>query len=390
MHYLDYAATAAIRPDQVGRAVMDYLSGVAASPGRGGHRTAVEAGRIAFRARRSLARLMGLPGDPGRVAFTLNATHALNLAMHGVLRPGDVLVVTAFDHNAVLRPARLLADEKGIEVRMVPGDSDGSLAMDHLDEMLDGARLFVVNEVSNVLGTRLPLEDLASRAHDAGALVLLDAAQSAGHGVGMPAEKGADLIAFAGHKGLLGPQGTGALWVREGLDLAPLIAGGTGGDSRSKDMPSGLPDRLEAGTPNMPGIAGLLAALDFLRTGNQDELHRKEMDLKARLRDGLAEIRGVRILSPPAPDGVGIVTITSDAMDPPTLARRLEEDWGVVTRTGLHCAPEVHRILGTQDAGAVRFSLGWASTAEDVDQALAGVEALVRPARFGSGPVQPT
>ena len=201
MHYLDYAATSAIRPDCVVQAVHDFLCQVGASPGRGGYSPSVEAGRIAFRCRRRLAQLLALPGDPGRVVFTMNATHALNEALFGLLAPGDVVVVTAFDHNAVLRPVHLLKESRGIEVRMVPGAPDGTLDMERLDELLDGARLLVVNEASNVLGTRLPVRDLAARAHEAGALVLLDAAQSAGHFPTSPAEDGADLIAITGHKG---------------------------------------------------------------------------------------------------------------------------------------------------------------------------------------------
>ena len=385
MHYLDYAATAGVRPDSVGEAVHAFLSGVAASPGRGGHRPSIEAGRIVLRARRMLARLMALPGDPGRVVFTLNATHALNAALHGVLAEGDILVLTAFDHNAVIRPAHLLRQMRGVDVRVVPGDPQGVLDLDRLEECLEGARLLVVNEASNVLGTRLPVADLARRAREAGALVLVDAAQSAGHLPGRPSEEGADMVAFAGHKGLLGPQGTGALWVRDGLELEPFIAGGTGGDSASPDMPAALPDRLEAGTPNIPGIVGLLAGIEFLLEEGVDVLHAREMKLKAELRDGLAQLPGVRVHSPADPAGTGIVTITSASIDPATLARRLEEEWGVVTRSGLHCAPGVHSLLGTADTGAVRFSLGWASTSVDVDRAVAGTEAITSPVRVSPG-----
>ena len=334
-----------------------------------------------------LARLMGLPGDPGRVAFTLNATHALNAALHGVLAEGDTLVLTAFDHNAVIRPAHLLRQMRGVKVRVVPGDTQGVLDLDRLEEYLEGARLLVVNEASNVLGTRLPVEDLARRAHEAGALVLVDAAQSAGHLPGRQAEEGADMVAFAGHKGLLGPQGTGALWVRDGLHLEPFMCGGTGGDSASPDMPVSFPDRLEAGTPNIPGIAGLLAGIEFVLEEGVDVLHAREMKLKAELRDGLAQLPGVRVHSPADPSGTGIVTITSGSVDPATLALRLEDEWGVVTRTGLHCAPGVHELLGTAATGAVRFSLGWASTSADVDRAIAGTEAITSPVRVSPGGV---
>lgn len=378
-HYLDYAATSAVRPAVVADAVARFLRECGATPGRGGHRRSVEASRVAFRCRRALTRLLGFPGDPGRIAFMQNATHGLNTALRGVLEPGDVVVVSQYDHNAVLRPVHALARERGIEVRMLPGAPDGSLDPDDVETALDGARLLVVNAVSNVLGTALPVEELAGRAHAAGALVLVDVAQSAGHVPGRPAEEGADLVAFTGHKGLLGPQGTGGLWVREGLEIRPLLTGGTGGDSSSREMPPTLPDGLEAGTQNAPGIAGLLAGCEYVLETGIDELHGRVSRLKARLRDGLSGVPGVRVLSPPAPDGGGIVTLVVRTLDSARLAASLDGTFGVQTRPGLHCAPEVHRILGTLRTGALRMSLGWASTDDDVERAVEGVDRLSSP-----------
>jgi selenocysteine lyase/cysteine desulfurase len=311
----------------------------------------------------------------------MNATQALNLALAGLLGSEDILVTTAFDHNAVLRPAHLLERSRGVRVRMARGRPDGSIDMDHLEELLDGAKVLVVNEASNVLGTRLPLREMAELAHASGALVLVDAAQSAGHLPTRPAVDGGDVVAVAGHKGLLGPQGTGALWVREGVELAPLLAGGTGGDSTRRDMPETLPDRLEPGTPNVAGAVGLAAGIEFLMERGLEALHDAEAKLKARLHDGMERIRGLNVLSPPDPGGTGIVTVVADSVDPATLGRRLEAEWGVLCRTGIHCAPEVHRMLGTERTGAVRLSLGWASTEADVDRALEGVEAIVGPTR---------
>ena len=387
MHYLDYAATSAVRPPEVSEAVAAFLRDVGASPGRGGYGAAVQSGRIAFRCRRTLAKLLGLPGDPGRVAFMLNATHALNTALHGILAQDDRVVATVYDHNSVLRPLDALSRSRGVEVRLVPGSADGHLDLDALDRALDGARLLVLNAASNVLGTRLPIGDLTRRAHEAGALVLVDAAQSAGHLPGSPAEEGADIVALTGHKGLLGPQGVGALWVREGLQLNPLLCGGTGGDSTLRRMPDAYPDHLEAGTPNIPGIAGLLAGCAFLEREGIAGIHAREAGLKARLRDGLEQIAGVRVLSPSAPDGSAVVTFVSAHVTPGEIARRLDVEWGVMARAGLHCAPEVHRLLGTIESGAVRFSMGWKSTEEDVDRAVEGVEAIAAPRRFAAGTV---
>jgi cysteine desulfurase/selenocysteine lyase len=378
-HYLDFAATSAVRPPEVVDAVADFLTDCGASVGRGGHSAAVEAERIAFRCRRALMKVLRLPGDPGRIAFTFNATHAINTALWGTLDQGDVVVVSQYDHNSVLRPVHQLARERGAQVRMLSGSPQGSVDFDQARALLDGARLLVVNAVSNVLGVRLPLAELATLAHDAGALVLVDAAQAAGHVPVALAEDGADLIAFTGHKGLLGPQGTGGLWVRQGIDVRPLLRGGTGGDSLNREMPAAMPDHLEAGTGNAPGLAGLLAGCEYLLRRGLDDVHRHEAQLKARLRAGLERIPGVRVHSPAAPDGAGVVTITHQRVDPAALAERLDREFGVLCRPGLHCAPEVHRFLGTDGTGALRFSVGWCSTEADVDRALEGVGAIVAP-----------
>lgn len=377
-YYLDYAATSAVRPRAVIDAVSEFLDDCGGTPGRGGHSRSVDAGRMAFRCRRAVMKVLGLPGDPGRIAFMQNATHALNTALRGVLGRGDAVVITAYDHNAVLRPVHYLARERGVEVRMVSGSPDGALDLDEAERLLEGARLLVVNGASNVLGTTLPVAELAERARAAGALVLVDAAQSAGHLPGSPAEDGADLVAFTGHKGLLGPQGTGGLWVREGVEIEPLLVGGTGGDSAVRDMPAAMPDHLEAGTTNAPGIAGLLAGCRFVLEEGVEVLHARESALKARLREGLASFPSIRVLSPPAPDGVALVTVACDTLDPATLAERLDREFEVCTRPGLHCAPEVHRLVGTLETGALRFSLGWASTEDDVERALEGVDGILR------------
>jgi cysteine desulfurase/selenocysteine lyase len=382
--YLDYAATSAIRPEEVIEAVARYLRDVGATPGRAGHRRAIEAGRIVLRCRIALAELFSAPGDPGRVAFFPNATYALNAALFGLLRPGDRLVRTSYDHNAVRRPAALLA-ERGVEQTVLSGRADGSIDLGELETALSGdgkpARVLVIPHASNVLGTALPVREMAERARAHGALVVVDAAQSAGH---LPVDveaMGIDVLAFTGHKGLLGPQGTGGLWVRPGIEIAPVMAGGTGGDSMPLAMPDAMPDRLEPGTLNGPGIAGLLAGVRFLQSRGVEAEHAREAALKLRLRERLAAIEGVRLLSPAAPDGVGIVTITSDPIPPDRLAWRLDQEHGVMTRAGLHCAPEAHGVLCVSETGAVRFSVGWATTEAEVDTAAAAVASLLEDVR---------
>jgi cysteine desulfurase/selenocysteine lyase len=367
--YLDWAATSAIRPPLVADAVAGYLRDIGATPGRGGHRLAIEAGRVTLECAQSLASLLGIPGDTGRIAFTFNATHGLNTAMSGVLSSGDAVVVTAFDHNAVLRCAHKLSRERGVEVRLVPGAPDGSIDEAALLRALDGARLLTINGASNVLGTRLDIGRLCSLAREAGVLTLIDTAQVAGELPLDIAASGADMAAITGHKALLGPQGTGALWAREGVEVDPLLVGGTGGDSMQREMPAAWPDHIQAGTVNAPGIAGLRAALGWLSDRTVQRVHEDGAALKTRLWDGLDTIEGVRLHSPRAPDGAPLVTIT-------TLAKRLDREHGVLGRPGLHCAPETHRLLGTAATGAFRLSVGWTTTTEDVDRALRAVDSV--------------
>lgn len=375
--YLDHAATTAFRPTPVVRAVASYLEEIGATPGRGGHRLAVAAERIALRCRQGLALLLDIPGDPGRIAFMHNATHALNTALAGVLRPGERVVVTAYDHNAVLRPVHRLARERGVQVVIVPGNAAGELDEAALVAALPGARLLVVNGASNVLGTVPDVAGLCRRAHDAGALVLLDAAQLAGQVPFSVAASAVDLVALTGHKALLGPQGTGALWVHQRVAIEPLLVGGTRGDSLAMEMPVAFPDHLEAGSLNGPGIAGLAAGVELLQHETVERVHERLCGLKATLRAGLLAIGGVRVHSPAAPAGAPIVTITAMTLDPATLALRLDRDHGVLAGAGLHCAPAVHRLLGTEQTGALRFSLGIGNTEADVQRAVRAVGAIL-------------
>lgn len=375
--YLDYAATSAIRPPEVVEAIASYLREIGATPGRSGHARALQAGRVALRCRIAIANLFGIEGDPGRVTFQFNATHALNAALGGVLRPGDRLVRTAFDHNAVRRPAAALA-AGGVEVRVLAGRADGGIDLAEARELLQGgarpARMLALPHISNVLGQRLPVRELADLAHEAGALVLLDAAQSAGHIPVKVDALGVDLLAFTGHKGLLGPQGTGGLWVRDGVTVAPGISGGTGGDSLPEGMPDVYPDHLEAGTLNGPGIAGLLAGVEWLAQRGIDAQHAKEQALKERLHAALSASEFITVHSPRDPSGAGIVTFTSRTLASDVVAAALDREYGIQTRAGLHCAPEAHEVIGTQSTGAVRMSLGWASSHTDVDRAVAAVD----------------
>jgi cysteine desulfurase / selenocysteine lyase len=375
--YLDYAATSAIRPPEVVEAVTRFLTDVGATPGRSGHARAIEAGRVALRCRSRVAELLGFEGDPGRIVFQLNATHALNVALAGLLTRGDRVVRTAYDHNAVRRPVSALATA-GIGCEVLSVTQDGSIDMAEAEARLGGTppvRLLVLPHASNVTGVVLPVRELVDRAHAVGALVLLDAAQTVGH---LPIDVeslGIDVLVFTGHKGMLGPQGIGGLWIRPGVDIRPMLSGGTGGDSLPLEMPRVYPDRLEAGTQNGPAMAGLTAGVDWTLSRGVDRIRANEASLKRRLLDGLATVPHVRICSP-AVDDVGIVSLLHERLEPSALAAALERQRGVQGRAGLHCAPEAHRTMGTLRSGAFRLSIGWATTAAEIDATVEGLREL--------------
>lgn len=377
--YLDFAATAAVRPDVVANAVADYLRTTGATPGRSGHGRALDAGRVALRCRMALARLFSIPDDPGRIAFQFNATHALNTALYGTLGPGTALLRTNFDHNAVRRPAADLA-RRGVDERILTLDAEGRYDPGELTDLLDAAgtppTVVTLPHASNVTGTVLPVREVAERAHEVGALVLLDAAQTAGHYPVDVEALGVDLLAFTGHKGLLGPHGIGGLWVREGVDVEPLLRGGTGGDSLPLDMPAAYPDHLEAGSQNGPAIAGLLAGIQWIEAQGPASLRKREVQLRHKLATDLSRVSGVKLLSPMDMEGVGIVAMTLQGWGVDELASVLDRRFGIQTRGGLHCAPGAHEALGTLRSGALRFSIGWSTTETELDRVVGAIREL--------------
>jgi cysteine desulfurase family protein len=377
--YLDNAATSFPKPAAVAAAMSELLAHGAGNPGRSGHALAVAAQRVVSDTRRQLASLLGV-ADPARVVFTQNATDALNVALWGALRPGDRVVTTELEHNAVVRPLAALAD-RGVAVVRVRCGPDGALDLDDLARALASgpARLVAMVHASNVCGTLLPANQAAALAHAHGALFLLDAAQTAGALPIDVADLGVDLLAFPGHKGLLGPTGTGGLYVAPGLKLAPLRQGGTGTLSELERQPEELPEGLEAGTLNTVGIAGLGAALRQLSALGVEHVRAHEEALTARLLEGLRETPGVRVHGPAdARRQVGTVSLTLAGWDPVDLAAVLDGSFGIASRAGLHCAPWAHRTLGTLPAGTLRLSVGCFNTEEDVDRALSALGALAR------------
>lgn len=364
--YLDNAATTYPKPEEVYREVERLMRDVGGSAGRSGHRRAVDAGRAVYAARESLAHLLGA-SDPLRIAFTKNATEALNTAIWGLLKPGDHVVTTSVEHNSVMRPLTA-AHGLGIEHTIVGCGRDGSLDVTRLAPALrPETALVVINHASNVTGAILPAADVAAITREREIPLLVDAAQTAGR-VPIDVEAdGIDLLAFTGHKELFGPQGTGGLYVREGLDLTPMCFGGTGSRSTSLEQPRDMPDRLESGTLNAPGIAGLGAGAGFVMRTGLETIREQELELLGMLLEGLRGIKGVKDYGPESPEKrVGIAPLTFESMTPADAAERLDSRYDIATRAGLHCSPLAHRTIGTIETGALRVSISYMNTADDI------------------------
>ena len=375
--YLDNAATSFPKPEEVYRAVDSAMREAGANPGRGGHQLALEAGRIVLETRETLAEFFGI-NDSARLTFTANATTALNTALFGLLKPGDRVVTTTMEHNSVIRPLRVLQD-RGVQVVKVPADSTGWVDPRLIKEAchFKRTRLVAMTHCSNVTGTIQPVEEVALWCRREGILFLLDAAQSAGVLPIHVETMNIDLLAVPGHKGLLGPQGTGALYVREGIDLAPLVYGGTGANSHSDLQPDEFPERLESGTLNTPGLAGLKAGIDFIRREGLDKVREREREHVHTL---LEEMKGMPEvdLYGPADSSLqgGVVSFNLCDRDPAEIGFLLDHRHGILTRVGLHCAPDAHRSIGSYPRGTVRISPGYFTTDSDIDRFLTALRTL--------------
>lgn len=371
MIYLDNAATTMYKPQAVIDAVTQAMCSLG-NAGRGATSGALDAARTIHACRAKLARLLGCP-RADHVCFTPNSTAALNTVINGVVRPGDRVVTTVLEHNSVLRPLNRLATERGVTVEHAGCDASGVLDYDELERLVTpGTRAVVVTHASNVTGNAVDVSHVAAIAHAAGALVIVDASQSAGamH-IDMQA-MGLDVVCFTGHKGLMGPQGTGGLAVAEGIDVAPWAMGGTGVHSFNALQPLEWPTRLEAGTLNGHGIAGLSAGLDFIEAqGGVEAIAAHERSLAERFLAGVREIPGIALYGAfDQPMRSAIVSLNVADIDSAEISDALMQGWGISTRPGAHCAPLMHRALGTERQGVVRFSFGYFNTTEEVDTAI--------------------
>ena len=376
--YLDNAATSFPKPPTVGARMREYVDKVGASVGRGSYEAAQQAELVTLRLRQRLCALFGF-ADPSHVILTPGNTWGLNMLLLGALQPGDHVLVSAMEHNAVMRPLTQLA-KRGVCFDRIPCDGQGRLCLDRLETLFrPETRLVLLTHASNVFGTVQDAAAVGEICAARGVPFALDAAQTAGH---IPLDFAAlhlSALSVPAHKGLMGPQGIGALLLR--LDFAktlgPLVSGGTGSVSDSEDVPLYLPDRFEPGTPNLPGIYGWEAALEYLEGITVEAVAAHDRALTARLLGGLREIPGVALIGPDSVENrVGVFSLDFPGKDNAEIAARLEEECGILTRCGLHCAPNAHRTLGTFPRGTVRLSLGWFNTEDDIDRALHAVKAV--------------
>ncbi len=375
MIYLDNAATTLHKPPQVMDAVVRAMTAMG-NAARGAHGGALEAARTVYNTRVKLARLFGCP-RPDHVIFTANSTEALNIAISGLIRPGDHVITTDCEHNSVLRPLYRL-EEGGAALDVVPADRLGRVAYEDLEALLrPDTRAVVCTHASNLTGNVLDIARIGEMARRRGALLIVDASQTAG---ALPIDMeamGIDVLCFTGHKGLMGPQGTGGLCVRPGVEIEPWKVGGSGVHSYDRRQPREYPTRLEAGTLNGHGIAGLSAALDFLQEVGLEAIEAKEHALMDRFYQAVSAMDGVTVYGDfSQARRSAIVALNIRDYDSAAVSDELSETYGIATRPGAHCAPRMHQALGTTDRGAVRFSFSWFNTQEEVDEAIRAVGQL--------------
>jgi len=379
MIYFDNAATSWPKPPQVIRAMTDFMNSIGANPGRAGHQKAVQAGRIVYNARLACAELFNAE-DPLRVVFTHNVTHALNLCLHGILQPGMHVITGSMEHNSVMRPLRML-EKKGVKLSIVRCSQSGNLDVGKLESLIrNNTKLVVLNHASNVSGTLLPIKEAGAVCRKHNILFLVDAAQTAGcYPVNMQSDR-IDFLAFTGHKALYGPTGTGGLILGSRVDektLYPLLQGGTGSNSEKEEQPGFLPDALEAGTVNAVGLAGLAAGIDWINNTGLNAIRAHDRDLTQFLLDGLCGIPSVTVYGDrQAASRTATVSFTIDKMPVSEAGLRLDEEYGIQCRVGLHCAPLAHKTLGTFPQGTIRFALGYFNTEEEVEMAVSAVKQI--------------
>lgn len=369
MIYLDSSATSFLKPPQVAEAVFRSFNTIG-NAGRGAHAPTLNASRLIYDTREKLAALFGTP-DPSRIAFTCNATEALNIAIHGAIHPGEHVITTACEHNSVLRPL-YLKEKEGTELTIIPADKKGRIRYDLLESSVkSNTSAIVLTHASNLSGNVTDLAFVSNFAKKHGLLLIVDASQTAGSLPINVVKMGIDILCFTGHKGLFGPQGTGGLYVREGLTLSPLKSGGSGIHSFDRQHPTDMPTALEAGTLNGHGIAGLNAGLDYILSTGVKNIHAKEISLARRFVNGISDISDLKLYGDiDAPLRTPIISLNIGNISSSSVSDILWEDYEICVRAGAHCAPLMHKTFGTEKQGAVRFSFSCFNTEAEIDTAI--------------------
>lgn len=375
MIYLDSSATSFLKPPQVAEAVFRSFNTIG-NAGRGAHAPTLNASRLIYDTREKLAALFGTP-DPSRIAFTCNATEALNIAIHGAIHPGEHVITTACEHNSVLRPL-YLKEKEGTELTIIPADKKGRIRYDLLESSVkSNTSAIVLTHASNLSGNVTDLAFVSNFAKKHGLLLIVDASQTAGSLPINVVKMGIDILCFTGHKGLLGPQGTGGLYVREGLTLSPLKSGGSGIHSFDRQHPTDMPTALEAGTLNGHGIAGLNAGLDYILSTGVKNIHAKEISLARRFVNGISDISDLKLYGDiDAPLRTPIISLNIGNMSSASVSDILWEDYEICVRAGAHCAPLMHKTFGTEKQGAVRFSFSCFNTEAEIDTAIRAIHEI--------------
>lgn len=377
MIYLDNAATTYPKPDEVYDAVLDCMKNYGANPGRAGHKLAIAAGRIIYESRENIAKLFNVD-NPMNIIFTHNATDSLNLSIKGILKAGDHVITTSIEHNSVIRPIKSL-EEIGVENTIVSCDKYGNLNPKDIENSIKpNTKLIVTTHASNVCGTLVDIKAVGDIAKSYNILYLIDASQTAGiYDIDIK-KVNIDMIAIAGHKGLLGPQGTGVLYIREGIKLKQLKEGGTGSKSEELTQPDIFPDKYESGTHNTPGLAGLNAGVKFILEKGIDNIRKHEEELTNYFIQELKKLPQIKIYGPAdSKKQASVVSINIGNIDSGEISYILDDVYNIATRSGLHCSPLAHKTLGTFEQGTVRFGIGYFNTKDDIDKALSALNDIV-------------
>lgn len=378
MIYFDNAATSFPKPDMVYDGIMDVMKNYGANPGRSGHKLALKLGREIYNTRDLIANLFNID-NPMNIIFTFNCTESLNIGIKGILKEGDHVVTSSMEHNSVLRPIKAL-EQEGVENTIVQADKFGKVSVEDIEKSIKAnTKLIVITHISNLTGTIQPIKEIGALAKAKGIYYMVDAAQSAGVYPIDVKEMNIDLLAVPGHKCLFGPQGTGALYIGEDIEVRGLMQGGTGSTSHELTQPNIRPDKYESGTPNGPGIVGLGKGIEFINTTGMDKIRRYEEELTQHFLDEIKKIDGVIAYGPlNSKEQASVVPINIRNEDSSEISFILDDEYDIQVRPGLHCAPLAHKTIGTFEQGVVRFSFGYFNTHEEIEKSIEALKKIAR------------